>query len=111
MKKTVKEIVDKNLYFCHPFKSNFLHTPRWDVITAYIKNFDFKVGCELGVSTGENFFYLLEKNEDLFLYAVPNFGKSLTTAIHDMIEKQEDEVLFGDLLVDETLGEAYVRHT
>ena len=112
---TVKEIVDNNLYFCHPFKSNFLHTPRWDVITAYIKNFDFKVGCELGVSTGENFFYLLEKNEDLFLYGVDTWkaqeDNELEDYSQDMPLDVRKELVFDELKKYPTRTKIYQERT
>tara|TARA_B100000424_G_scaffold22296_1_gene15936 strand:+ start:330 stop:875 length:546 start_codon:yes stop_codon:yes gene_type:complete len=43
---------------------------RYDVLTSYINYFDLRVGVELGVSAGENFFALLRKNPNLFLYGV-----------------------------------------
>jgi hypothetical protein len=54
---------------------------RWQVISYFLNLFELKIGVELGVNRGENFFNLLEINKKLLLYGV------------DVFEPQKDNVL------------------
>jgi len=54
---------------------------RWDVIKYFINVFKYNKGVELGVNKGENFFNLLENNNDLILYGI------------DIFEVQKDNTL------------------
>ena len=73
MNTKLYDLVKSNTYITFPdgptFK-NFWSTMRYDVLTSYINFFDLNIGVELGVSAGENFFALLRKNPNLFLYGV-----------------------------------------
>ena len=64
------DLVRSNTYITLPTFKDFWSIRRYDVLTAYIRDFDLQVGVELGVSAGENFFTLLRKNPNLFLYGV-----------------------------------------
>jgi len=96
-----KEILEKKIYLTYPFKSGFIHVDRWEVLTAYIKAFDFKTGCELGVSEGETLFNLLNENEDLFMYGVDIWelqdDNKLETYEHENSLKKRKEIVFDEL--------------
>ena len=55
----------------------------------------------MGVSTGENFFYLLEKNEELFLYGVDTWkaqeDNELEDYSQDMPLDVRKELVFDEL--------------
>ena len=70
MNTKLYDLVRSNTYITLPNHKDFWSTSRYDVLTAYINHFDLRVGVELGVSAGENFFALLRKNPNLFLYGV-----------------------------------------
>ena len=70
MNTKLYDLVRSNTYITLPNHKKFWSTRRYDVLTAYIDHFDLRVGVELGVSAGENFFALLQRNSNLFLYGV-----------------------------------------
>ena len=70
MNTKLYDLVRSNTYITLPNHKDFWSTMRYDVLTSYINYFDLRVGVELGVSAGENFFALLQRNPNLFLYGV-----------------------------------------
>ena len=52
-------------------------------MNEHIREFGFQVGAELGVSSGDNFFHLLNANPNLFLYGVDTWVLQKDNKIED----------------------------
>ena len=56
---------------------------RWDVISGYIKLFNFQIGAELGVADAVNFFRpILFGRENLSVVKIADSFRSISTLAH-----------------------------
>ena len=67
-------------------------------------NYDLRVGVELGVSAGENFFALLRKNPNLFLYGVDTWVLQEDNILEDYNASDEMNLNKRKQMVDAQLS-------
>ena len=70
MVQSVTELVKQRKYITFPTIVDVRTTRRFHVLNEHIREFGFRVGVELGVSSGETFFKVLDANPNLFLYGI-----------------------------------------
>jgi len=80
---SVIDLVKNRINITFPTITDVRTTRRYHVLNEHIKEFGFKVGVELGVSAGENFFHLLNANPNLFLYGVDTWVLQKDNKIED----------------------------
>ena len=83
MVQSVIELVKQNKYITFPAIVDVRTTRRYHVLNEHIREFGFKVGAELGVSSGDNFFHLLNANPNLFLYGIDTWVLQKDNKIED----------------------------
>ena len=69
MTLSVIDLVKNRINITFPTITDVRTTRRYHVLSEHIREFGFQVGAELGVSSGETFFNILDANPNLFLYA------------------------------------------
>ncbi len=70
MTQSVIDLVRNRINITFPTITDVRSTRRYHVLNEHIREFGFRVGVELGVSSGETFFKVLDANPNLFLYGV-----------------------------------------
>lgn len=76
--KTPNEYAETGGYITIPV----VQAKRWNVITGYIKCFNFQIGAELGVADAVNYTHLMKLNPTLRLYGIDSYeeeGNELET--------------------------------
>ena len=116
---SIYDLVKKNTYITLPVSSEFWSLKRHDVLTSHIREFGFKVGAELGVSSGETFFSLLKSNPNLFLYGIDTWklqeDNKLEDYSDDLSLDERKNIVFSQLnmfpnrckIYEERTDEAY----
>ena len=70
MTLSVIDLVKNRINITFPTITDVRTTRRYHVLSEHIREFGFQVGAELGVSSGETFFNILDANPNLFLYGI-----------------------------------------
>ena len=60
-----KDLIKSGAQFAYP-----IQWPRWEVISVFITQFNWKVGVEIGVNEGETVFEIAKSNPKLKMYGV-----------------------------------------